>query len=337
MPLKYLHNSNGVIMVSISRKRVRRYLHYDEYVVDIHTSNYTADDIELIKQVHDSLNFAIPTLLKAGFLRDMQLFLELVGKNAFPLENIAFLLFVDIIRFYSLENASQMRYNKDTYLFWIYGYLLLKGRFLRFMGGAKFKGALLDGSSSKGSFSPNDSKINFVVPCEKSLRNEADSLGMPKVIKPGLIDFMLDSGRSETNHVVLSCDGKLIRRGLTDNSGDIDLQGNEEGPSLAERQERLVAETNLTKALEAKLKEVHASSKSSIVTEILPIDKHALHQSSIELLSFLARRNSEVRNSKLKKEFTIRKIMKTIDNPDWRKSRYCHLISHLRYDCSKIE
>ena len=86
------------------------------------------------------------------------------------------------------------------------------------MGGAKFKGALLDGSSSKGSFSPNDSKINFVVSCEKSLRNEADSLGMPKVIKPGLIDFMLDSGRSETNHVELSCDGKLIRRGLTDNS-----------------------------------------------------------------------------------------------------------------------
>ena len=44
-------------------------------------------------------------------------FFALVGKNKFPLDNIVFLLFIDLIKFYSLESATQMRCNKDTYLF----------------------------------------------------------------------------------------------------------------------------------------------------------------------------------------------------------------------------
>ena len=47
-----------------------------------------------------------------------------------------------------------MRYSKGTNLFWMFSYLLLKSRSLRFMGVTIPKGTFLDGSSDKGSFLP---------------------------------------------------------------------------------------------------------------------------------------------------------------------------------------
>ena len=47
-------------MDKIPRKRVRRYLHYEEYVVDLDLSDYSEDEVIEIKDVHDSLNSAIP-------------------------------------------------------------------------------------------------------------------------------------------------------------------------------------------------------------------------------------------------------------------------------------
>ena len=337
MAPKRSYSKNDLNMEGKRRKRTRRVLHYDEYVVETYTSKYTVNELELIKHAHDSLNFCIPILLKEGILTDISTFFDLVGSNTFPMDNIAFLLFLDIIRFYSVESATQMRYSKDTYLFWMYGYLLLKGRFLRFMGGTKFKGTILDGSSDKGSFSPEKSRINFIVPSENSLRNETELLGMPKIIKPGMIDLMLNSLKSNSKHVVLSCDGKLIRRGLTEDSGDVDLQGSEESPTLEERKNRLMHEINLVRECEDDIQTIIAASESDKITDILPADRSTIQKSCQKMLSILAHRNCDVRAAKLKKEYTVQKIMKSLEDPDWRKSRYCHLISQLNYECSKME
>ena len=216
-------------METRSRKRTRRYLHYDDYIVDFDSAGYSLDDINIIKSVHDALNSAASNLLQRGLLHDFQKFFELVGKNEFPLDNIAFLLFIDLIKFYSLESATQMRYNKDTYLFWIFGYLLLKGRFIRFMSGTKFKGTLIDRSAIRGSFSPSISKINFSVPSESALRGEADSLDIPRTIGPGIITFFIDILDRYSKNVVLSCGGKMIKEGVSKESDDVDLYGTGHG------------------------------------------------------------------------------------------------------------
>ena len=52
----------------VSRKRVRRYLHYDDYVVEFNTSGYSADEISEIKSAHDLLGSACPNLLRSGKL-----------------------------------------------------------------------------------------------------------------------------------------------------------------------------------------------------------------------------------------------------------------------------
>ena len=87
----------------------------------------------------------VKNLNKAGCLDSFCSFVGLVAKDAFPLDNIAWLLFIDVVRFYSRDNVSGMWYdfhNGATVLFWVYGQWLLHGKFLRFMTGDKFAGSL---------------------------------------------------------------------------------------------------------------------------------------------------------------------------------------------------
>ena len=51
-------------------------LHYEEYVVDLDLSDYSEDEVIEIKAVHDSLNSAIPNLLKSGLLKEICTFLQ---------------------------------------------------------------------------------------------------------------------------------------------------------------------------------------------------------------------------------------------------------------------
>ena len=94
-------------------------------------------------------------------------FLKLVSEERFPLDNIAFQLFLDVIGFYGPENLCGLRYsNKDTLNFWVMGYLLLHGKFFRFMRGLKSCGSVTSGAANRGNFSPIPGSINFAVPAE---------------------------------------------------------------------------------------------------------------------------------------------------------------------------
>ena len=104
-------------MDKIPRKRVRRYLHYGEYVVDLDLSGYSEDEVIEMKAVHDSLNSPIPNLLKSGLLKEICSLLQLVSNSCFPLDNISSLLFLDVGNFYSKENGCAMRCRRNTYLF----------------------------------------------------------------------------------------------------------------------------------------------------------------------------------------------------------------------------
>ena len=59
------------------------------------------------------LNKALPALVKAGLLDDLKLFFKLISNDAFPLSNIALLLFLDVVRFYGCANVCGMRYRKQ--------------------------------------------------------------------------------------------------------------------------------------------------------------------------------------------------------------------------------
>ena len=55
-----------------------------------------------------------------------------------PEENIAYLLFKEVLDYYNASDARSMRYSDETKLFWTLGYKIFKGKWLRFMkGGSK--------------------------------------------------------------------------------------------------------------------------------------------------------------------------------------------------------
>jgi hypothetical protein len=67
-------------------------------------------------------------------------FVKLVCNKKFPLTNISFLLFLDVVRWYSLPRTSMMTYKDDTMKSWRVIYRLFHGKILRFLSGLKSTG-----------------------------------------------------------------------------------------------------------------------------------------------------------------------------------------------------
>ena len=85
----------------------------------------------------------------------------LVAKGKFPLDNIAFLLFLETVRWFSLQSTTMMWYWNETVILWKMGYRLLKDKFIFFIGGLKNMGQLVSA----------DYIINFAVPSPSKLRS----------------------------------------------------------------------------------------------------------------------------------------------------------------------
>lgn len=82
------------------------------------------------------------------------------------MNNIAFELFLDVVRWYT----SEMHYSQQTKMFWKLGYRLFGGRFIHFMGGFKGESQLVEYCDLRGSLSPQEAEKNFVVPSVHYLR-----------------------------------------------------------------------------------------------------------------------------------------------------------------------
>ena len=83
----------------------------------------------------ETINSAFSVLNEAGLGEQFMAFFELVLTKKFPLDNIALLLFLETVRFYSCESSTEMRYSENTKRFRKSGYRLFHAKFLYFMGG----------------------------------------------------------------------------------------------------------------------------------------------------------------------------------------------------------
>jgi hypothetical protein len=116
-------------------------------------------------QWHDWL---LPKVLKSledvGQKESFLKFMGLIASGTFPLHNICYLLFLDIVEWFSCDSTTHMSYAHETVKFWQIGYRLFHGKFLRFMSGIRNFGQVLDGTSEKGFFDSLKSKVNCAVP-----------------------------------------------------------------------------------------------------------------------------------------------------------------------------
>lgn len=257
----------------------------------------------------------------------------MVPTKNFPLDNIAFLLFLDIVDRYDILTTSEMRYIRpETKQFWEVGYRLFKGKFLRFMAGPKNTGNVTEGLEKLGSCQASKSKMNFAVP-------SLTTLGKQKLvpIEPGILNETIESlSKCITSKVIkIGVDGKKIARGKGTKMGDIDCWGFEQEPNLKERLARFEEEQAL---INSSLRLTIEFDESGITVIPLTSSEDILHMIT-NIVVMLSKRVSDLRISLVKVNLSIEKF-KTLGDQiakTWTKSKYVPLISSLKVSKYEME
>ncbi|KAL4228160.1 hypothetical protein ACF0H5_013594 [Mactra antiquata] len=134
-------------------------------------------------------------------------FTTLLAERKFPLTNIAYLLFCDVVEWFSLDSTRTMRYSEDVKLF-------------RNTGLKLFKGLLRSCLEESSMFA----KVSDLKPC----------------ILDDMIKLINDFDKNKTKTYKLCVDGKKINAGFTKQIyGDVNPWGLEGPPNLEQNEERL--------------------------------------------------------------------------------------------------
>ncbi|KAK7507914.1 hypothetical protein BaRGS_00000879 [Batillaria attramentaria] len=285
------------------------------------------DTTSLMRDIVALLPSVITALKEIGKMETYVKFHQLVCQGKLPLSNIAFLLFCDIVEWYSLTDTHEMRYSTEIKQFWRTGFRLFKGRFLRFMSGWKNQG------QGRGKTSPEMSAVNFAVPDPVTLQDSTELCQSLKDIKPGVLEKMLelmsqdDEFRLKTYK--LCVDGKKINQGAVDQKqGDIDLWGHEPSPSLREKKEQYSVDVAKVDAFSSV---VNAFDLKGIddLAEAFEGDLVKLGRASKDIMTLLGERLKTLREKKKSKVLTLEKLKNACVTEEL-KNKYTYAISSIK-------
>ena len=287
---------------------------------------------------YDEISFLLPKVIKAleesGHIDSYIKYNELLASGRLPTDNICYLLFLDIIEWFSSENTSQMRYQfPETVRFWQIGSRLFHGKFIRFMSVLRHFGQVVEGSCDSGMFDPSTSKINFAVPSKSTLQAVA-----PKAsFYPGINEKLLDN---LANHLAnkplnLSVDGKKICRDKGKHMGDIDCLGFENKPTLPERQEKLENDKALLESIITRLDILEGRGLKKL-SEISKPDKTMIHNELKSVVKSVSMRNKQMRETESSLVLSEEKLKK-LGGSDWRQSRHFPAIASVRVNRNEIK
>ena len=289
-------------------------------------------------QTFVTLSEMLPTVIQslkgAGKMNEYIQFNRLLSDGKFPMTNIAFLLFLDIVRWYSLDDSTTtMRYCEEVKEFWRTGLRLFHGRFLRFMGGPKNKGQIRHNEISAGSQRPEAAKVNFVVPDRRVLVDETKIVesSNPSILYD-VIETVSQSDPDQCQTFKICVDGKKIN---PCSSGEINLWGYEDSPTFKERLSRFNNEINYFQDLQARLEKLINFGHTSIST-ISEGDTELIKDACKTSVTVLSTRIKDLRQLKVKNETFLQKLLGKVEG-DWRSSTYCMVISSLRTRIYMVE
>ena len=279
-----------------------------------------------LQELIDLLPTVIENLSKEGFDDAIVSFVKQVASGKFPLNNIAFMLWVDVVRWFDCSSTTLMRYSEDTKKFWKLGYRIFGGRFVNFMSGYKNNSQIVLGDAIKGNFIPESSDINFAVPSFDVLRT-FEPYGHAGNRSPGLLADMIETLSFNLDHrsACLTYDGKKLKQGLTNTSGDVDILGFEPGKTLHQRQleyqerirqiDEVGKKLNEYTSLNSDVKNLSNEKQKDIVNVLKPT------------LSIISQDIIDVRDLKRKKEYAKGKLIERGGETNWRESKFVYAIS----------
>ena len=223
-------------------------------------SDNEEDDVDH-RYIQSVLPDAVKTIKKAGFLHEFNELHRMLANGSFPLDNITFLMFIELIKWKMGQSA--VKHHDAVKRFFKIGYRLFHGPWLRFMRG-------LGGDH-----------INFVVPDEKTLVafDVMPALQSSQLL-PGIIEPMMDLF-PEGSVVKLAVDGKKINISPEQEMGAVDLWGHESPPTAKQRNERLEKENKLVSQILEELETYNGSA----IEDVGPNLNETLVQNTKQLLT----------------------------------------------------
>ena len=274
---------------------------------------------------------------------NFELFLKLVLKENFPLDNIAFLLFLDVAKWFSEQNAASMRYYDVTKNFWRLGFRLFHGKFLNFMKGLGNQTLVRDNIDVKGHLKPENAKLNFAVPCKQNLIALSDSL--PNKIYPGVITSMIEF-ISKTEHAgdktwKVCVDLKKINESRGVESSPVDLWGHEDKPSKTEKEADMEQDIAVVKELLEKTQALNELGTATLVfIRENKLYKNDLKNKLLETMQLLCKRLKSLRLCLLCKQQGLNKLKMKAEKEgfsDWKQSKYSYAISATKTNIALIK
>ena len=177
-----------------------------------------------------------------GLTQHFMALISQIAAGTLPVTNMAFLLSLEVALLHSLKNSTQMRYHKDTSVFWEVALSVGGPRLIRLFSSDKHFGQVNSGDCSKSKYPPKKGSYNFAVPDERTLRKSKTQI--PKDVPCGLIDESLEL-LDNNKEFILSLNGKQVGQGLKEHGvGDVNLWGFEGPPSLKDTLRHLRFESN---------------------------------------------------------------------------------------------
>ncbi|XP_060589874.1 uncharacterized protein LOC132745056 [Ruditapes philippinarum] len=336
-PIKSIHDCPNLNMVETTADDLSAYfddmqLDVFEKTVSVQTdptitldlSSIEKPDHDAIKDIIQKIPAVIDYLHSEGQLEMYTKFTSLLADRKLPLTNIAFLLFSDVVNWFTLESSKKMRYSNDVKLFWNIGLKLFKGKFLRFMSGWKNQG--------QSNHNPSESSINFAVPSRGYLENSFMSDKF-KNMQPGILHDMInlisESDPNKSKTFKLCVDGKKINAGLTKQKyGDVNLWGLEGPPSLEEREGKLESDVKKIDDFTTIIEKLDQKGIDSIA-EAPEFNRNEVAEKGKNILIIMNERVKELRSAKQNKVVTLEKLNKACINEKL-KTKYSYALSAIK-------
>ena len=201
------------------------------------------------------------------------------------------------------------------------------------MGGPKNKGQIICSESLPGSYNPENSKVNFVVPDRRTICDDEKFVSANKpCILYKMINKVSQSDPDQTRTYKICVGGKKFN---PCSKGEVDLWGYEDKPTYKEKQTRLAEEKEFFVDTQTMIEGLETFGKRT-TADCDEIENEQIVEKCRRCITLLSDRIRDLRHLKVKKEIFLRKLMEKCSS-DWKSSQFAMVISSIKTNIYQIE
>ena len=187
--------------------------------------------------------------------------------------------------------------------------------------------------ATPGYLDPQKSKINFVVPDRRSLKDENKMVdgNTPRILDK-MISNVSATDKDKLRTYKMCVDGKKINPCSSD---DVNLWGYEDAPTYNDKQTRLDTEMDYFNDIQSKL-DKFLKAGHVLTSSLDDSDIDFITETCRTSITILSHRIKDLRQLKLKNKIFLNKLMSKCDS-DWKNSQYAMVISTIRTNVYLID